>query len=349
VTVTVVVPGDLRTRTGGYIYDRRVIQALETRGWSVTVTALNEGFPNPDASARSAAAKAFQSMADDTLVIVDGLALGVLPDEILPEAVRLRIVALVHHPLALETGVSPADAARLAESERRALTAARHVVVTSPATARVLRNYGVSASRVSVVLPGTDRAELATGSGSASVRLLCVASIVPRKGHGLLIRALAQIRELPWHLFCCGSEQRDPETAADLVTQIAAAGLTDRVTFAGELSESALELEYAHADVFVLPSLYEGFGMVVAEAAARGLPVVATDTGGIRDILEGADALVVPPGDVGALTEALRRVVGEPRTRTAMMVAARRVRERLTTWDDAGAAMEQVLLGVLGS
>jgi glycosyltransferase involved in cell wall biosynthesis len=347
--LTFIVPGDIQTRTGGYIYDRRLIQALQARGWSVQLRQLDGGFPNPDARARSEAATLFTSLADDTLVIVDGLALGVLPDEVLPESGRLRIVALVHHPLAFETGLTPMDAARLAASERRALAAARHVVVTSPATARALEVYGVSAANVSVVLPGTDLAELAVGSGTDSVRLLCVASIVPRKGHSVLISALERIRELKWHLVCCGSQGRDPATAATLTAQIDAAGLTEHVAFLGELSESALAREYAQADVFVLPTLYEGFGMVVAEAVARGLPVVATDTGGVRAILRDADDLVVFPGDVNALTEALRRVIGDPQTRAAMTAASRRVRERLVSWDQAAGAMEQVLIGVPGS
>ncbi len=150
-------------------------------------------------------------------MLVDGLALGALPDEAEREASRLTIVALVHHPLAAETGIDRALAAALEVSERRALAAVRSVVVTSHATAARLAGYGVTADRIAVVEPGTDPAPLARGSVAASVgrapapvALLCVATLTPRKGYELLVRALATIPERHWRLTCAGSLDRDP-------------------------------------------------------------------------------------------------------------------------------------------
>lgn len=345
-SLTFVVPGDIQTRTGGYEYDRRIIDALRRRGWTVTLCQLGEGFPHPSRTVRAGAAATLRGIASEGVAVVDGLALGVLPDEVLAEADRLRIVGLVHHPLARETGLDPLVTSSLFESERRALTSARHVVTTSPATARALAEYGVSATKVSVVVPGTDRAELAPGSGGHEVRLLCVASVVPRKGHDLLLRALARLKDLPWHLTCGGSLDRDPETAQALATQVKSEEFGRRVELVGELSQAQLSMHYGRADVFVLPTLYEGYGMVVAEAIARGLPSVATDTGGIADLLAGDAGIVVPPGDLEALTEALRRVIADPAARSTLAAGARRVRERLPSWDDAAEAMEAAVLRV---
>jgi glycosyltransferase involved in cell wall biosynthesis len=323
-----------------------MLDALGRRGWGISLCQIEDGFACPSQLTRSRAAAALHGIEDGSLVVVDGLAFGVLPDEALAEASRLRLVALVHHPLALETGLDRPLAARLFESERRALTAARHIVVTSPATARALADYGVNPTNVSVVRPGTDRAELAVGSNAGDVCLLCVASIVPRKGHALLLQALARLMDLPWRLTCGGSLDRDRATAQAVVAQVRAERLGHRVAFVGELSEPQLAQQYQKADVFVLPTLYEGYGMVVAEAIAHGLPSVASDTGGIAELLAGEAGIIVPPGDVDALTTALRRVIGEPDVRATLATGARKVREHLLSWEDAAAAMETVLLGI---
>lgn len=343
---TFVVPGDINARTGGYEYDRRMIDALRGRNWAVTLCQLDDGFPQPSPATRARAAATLHGIADGSVVVIDGLALGVLPDEAIAEKIRLRIVALVHHPLAMETGMDAATVSWLRASEQRALTAARRVIVTSPATARTLTQYGVPTADISVVVPGTDRAGLAAGSGGGAVELLCVGSIVPRKGHELLVRALATLKDLSWHLTCAGSLDRDPAASGALLALVKSEGLERRVECVGELPEPELAARYARADVFVLPTLYEGYGMAVAEAVSHGLPVVASDTGGIAEVLAGEAGIALPPGDLHALTSALRRVVSDPATRTALAAGAARVRDRLPSWEDTSAVMDRVLIEV---
>jgi glycosyltransferase involved in cell wall biosynthesis len=346
----VVVPGELDTRTGGYGYDRRIIAGLRERGWTVNVLRLDDSFPMPTPAARTHAAQVLAAIPDGSTVLVDGLALGALPEEVEPEASRLRIVALVHHPLAAETGIDPAAAAALAISERRALAAVRSVVVTSHATAARLADYGVIATRITVVEPGTDPAPPARGSvaedvdrpTSGPVALLCVATVTPRKGHALLLSALASIPQRNWCLTCAGSLDRDPAMAARLRAQIRDAGLGDRVSLVGDLDQSALAARYDRADLFVLATLYEGYGMAVAEALARGLPVISTATGAIQDLV-GDAGLVVSPGDLHAFTEALASVIGDPERRATLSANARRRRDRLPTWAAAAAAMARTL------
>jgi glycosyltransferase involved in cell wall biosynthesis len=349
--LTVVIPGDVETRTGGYGYDRRVIAGLRERGWSVDVLSLEDGFPFPTAAARDHAARSLAAIPDGAIVLVDGLALGVLPDEIGRERERLRVVALVHHPLAAETGLDPGVAAALEESERRALAAVRFVVVTGQGTAAGLAHYSVAPERIAVVEPGTDPAPLARGSGQRSgasaeafeVGLLCVATLTPRKGHEVLFRALASIRGLPWRLTCAGGLDRDRATVERLRAQLNADGLSDRVDLVGDLDAAQLAVYYDRADVFVLATRYEGYGMAVAEALARGVPVISTATGGIPALVTDEAGIVVAPGDQAAFTAALGRVVGDGALRRQLAQGARRVRDRLPTWADAAAAMERVL------
>jgi glycosyltransferase involved in cell wall biosynthesis len=290
----------------------------------------------------------------------------------------------VHHPLAAETGIDPELAAALEISERRALAAARSVIVTSRATAARLAGYGVGHDRITVVEPGTDPAPLARGSaidpepsalppslagrsgeprrgtpkrgerdgGSPrpyTVALLCVATLTPRKGYELLLSALNAVPNRDWRLTCAGSLDRDPPTVARVRALLRGCSLDDRVSLVGDLDAVALAAEYARADVFVLPTLYEGYGMAVAEALARGLPVVSTATGAIDDLVGDEAGIVVPPGDRPKLIDALSRMIGDAALRARLAEGARRVRERLPTWETSAASMAHALEGVTGS
>ncbi len=301
-----VVPGPLDQRTGGYLYDARMVEGLRRRGWEVVVHALDGAFPDADHRARVALARTLAALPDDARVVVDGLALGGLPGPLRSHAHRLRIVGLVHHPLADETGIEPWLRDRLASTEREALAACTGVVVTSPFTAARLGAYGVAPERVRTVCPGTEAAEAAGGPAPGEPPLLlCVASVTPRKGQDVLMRALGRLRHLPWRCVCAGSLARDP-TFADRVREGAVAErIEERVDFVGELDADALAALYHRASLLVLPSHYEGYGMVLSEALARGLPVVSTTGGAIPSTVPDDAAVLVPPGDAAALAGAL--------------------------------------------
>ena len=331
------IPGRLDTPTGGYIYDRRIIDGLRRTGSHVEITQLSPLFPFPDAAALSDAARQLAAIPDGTVVVVDGLAGGAMPEQIEREARRLRIVALVHHPLARETGLKPSVADELEASERRTLGAVRHTIVTSHATATLLTaDFGVRADCLSVVEPGTDPGTRASGSKGGRLQLLCVASVTPRKGHVTLVRALAEIADLDWTMTCIGSMQRDPVTPLRVWKEVAKAKLNDRIVFEGELTDTAsIAPYYDRADIFVLPTEYEGYGMAVAEALAHGLPVISTPTGGI-DALVGPEAgILVPAGDVKALASAMRRLITDDVERDRLREGAWAVGSRLATWEDA--------------
>ena len=235
-------------------------------------------------------------------------------------------------------------------SERRALASARRVIVTGHATAIELQRYGVRRDAIVVIEPGTDRAPLATGSRPGPgdpLHLVSVAAITPGKGHEILLRALGRLRHQPWRLTCAGSVERHPATVArlrDMLRDLLPAdGLEGRVSFTGELDASALATLYDSADLFVHPTLHETYGMVVAEALSRGLPVVGTATGAIPDLV-GTDAgLLVTPGDPDTLTDALSAVLADDDLRARLASGARRVRDRLPTWAEAADKMAAAL------
>jgi glycosyltransferase involved in cell wall biosynthesis len=338
-----IVPGPLTTLTGGSVYDRRMVDGLRQRGWSVDVRELREGFPLPSPSTLEHAADALASIDDRATVVIDGLALGAMPDVVQRHAGRLNVVALVHLPLAEEIGLD-ADTARVLEaSECRALRLVKRVVVTGRAAVDAVAHLGVRAENVTVVEPGTDLAPLSRGSCSKTINLLCVATISPGKGHEGMIRSLAANRAHSWALTCVGSVTRHPATVERLARVVAAEELDGRVTLVGEAAEDGLQACYDGADLFVLNTARETYGMAVAEALAHGLPVVSTRTGAIPTLVGEDAGLLVDPCDGPALTGALSRVLGDAGLREHLRDGARHARERLERWDGAVGRMAAVL------
>jgi glycosyltransferase involved in cell wall biosynthesis len=327
------VPGDLATPTGGYAYDRRMITELGDLGWRIDLLDLGDGFPWPDEATRAGARTRLLAMPAGRSIVVDGLALGVLPETASQLAGRNPLLALVHHPLALEWGLSVKQADALRASERAALAAVQGVVVTSAATARlVASDYGVPAERITVARPGSDPTRLSQGSHDGVVQLLSVGAVVPRKGFDVLIAALATLTDLPWRLTIAGDRTRDRNAAAQLDADIAHHALGDRIDVLGAVSPPRLAALYAEADVFVLASHFEGYGMAFAEAVAHGMPIIGTDAGAIPDTVPAGAGLLVDPGDSPALAQALRRVIGDADLRRRLASAARAAAPLLPTW-----------------
>jgi len=305
------VPGDLATPTGGYAYDRRMIAELGYLGWQIDFLNLGEGFPWPDEATRITARTQLLATPAGRSIVVDGLALGVLPETASQLAGRNPLLALVHHPLALEWGLSVEQADALRASERAALAAVQGVVVARP---------------------GSDRVPVAQGSQDGVVRLLSVGAVVPRKGFDVLIAALAMLTDLSWRLMIAGDRTRDRNAAAWLDADIARHALGKRIAVLGAVSPQRLAALYAEADAFVLASHFEGYGMAYAEAVAHGLPVIGTSAGAIPETVPRDAGLLVDPGDIPALAQAMRRVIGDADLRRDLASAARAAAPRLPAW-----------------
>ena len=326
-----------------------MLAGLPDKGVEVTHLRLPDGFPYPDRPALDESLHLLQAVGPGDALLIDGLAFGALPAPALA-GLRAPIVALVHHPLGYETGLSQAESARLITAERAALAHARAVIVPSAVTRDTLvADFGVPLSRLTIAEPGTEPAARATGSGGPEIALLAVGSLVPRKGFDGLITALAGLRYLPWRLTIIGSAERDPACATALRHTVAALGLADRITLAGELTDAALAQAYGRADLFVFPSHYEGYGMVLAEALARGLPIVTTTGGASATTVPDAAALKVPPADGPALAAALAQVLGDARLRLSLAEASWQAGRLLPRWTDTTGIIASVLKAVAGA
>jgi len=339
-----VLPGDPASRTGGYLYDARIRAGLADLGLPSTLVRLPATFPRPTAEDETAAAEALSAIPDGARVVVDGLAFAYPPALLAALAARCRLLALVHHALPLETGLPPETAEHLRRHEATALAAARRVVVTAPPTARSLvQLYGLAAGRIAAVLPGTEPATAAPLAAVRPHRLLTVATVTPRKGHRLLVEALAPLRDRPWHLTCVGSLGRDPACLASVQEVIGRLHLQDRVDLLDEVEQDQLDAIYRDADLFVLPSFLEGYGMAIAEALARGLPVITTDRAAIVETLTSPGLIAVPAGDRERLTTALERLLDGAEAYAAAKAGARECRRALPSWAESAKAFAEEL------
>jgi glycosyltransferase involved in cell wall biosynthesis len=328
--IHVLLPGPPETPTGGFVYDRHMVRTLRRAGRLASVLVIPGTWPDPAPATIAAAAGRVAGLPDGAALLVDGLAFSPLLEVFEDHRDRLRLIALVHHPLADEVGPDDADYGRFFDREGRALALAHGVVVTSATTACRLADFDVPENKIRVVKPGV--AGRAFGvrrpSGMPPI-LLCVASLTPRKGQEILLRALARLRRLDWRLRLVGPE-RDPAFARRVRRLARAFSLADRVELTGALASARLPQEYRAADLFILPSYHEGFGMVVAEAAAHGLPIVASGAGAIAEAAAGSRHRLVAPDDPRALAHALRLSL------TSEQVVIHRSKSRPRSWEDAG-------------
>lgn len=331
--------------SGGNVYDRRVLRGL--RGWTVREVAAEGAWPRPDETDRAALDRSLRSLPDGAATVLDGLVACGVPEVVVPHARRLRTVVLLHMPLADETGVPAESAAALEARERDVLRAASAVVTTSRWAARnALARHDLAESRLHVVEPGTDPAPLARGGDGAS-RLLCVAAVTPRKGQAVLVEALAAVADLPWTCVCAGPVTRDPGYVDAVRELVARRGLDDRVRLVGPRSGPELAALYAEADLTVLPSRGETYGMVLTESLARGVPVLATDAGAVPETLGEGPGLLVPPGDPEAFASALRRWLTDGDLRRGLKGSAVQRRGSLRSWADASRELRGVLEQVM--
>lgn len=329
------VPGDPETPTGGFVYDRHAVRGLAEAGRLGGLLRVDGPFPATGPDTVAAAGAAVSAVPDGATLVVDGLALAPLAEVLRPHAGRITLVALVHHPLGDETGLLAAERAHWLQAELAALQPLPRIVTTSATTAVRLAELGLDRRRIRVVRPGVDAPVDLTfrAIGGSPPRLLTVATLIPRKGQDLLVEALARLGDRKWTLDLVGDD-RHPAYAAALRLRIAALGLDDRIALHGAVPHGDLDRFWRAADLFVLPSRHEGWGIAYLEAVRWGLPVIGTTAGAIPEAVPAEAAVLVPHDDLDALTGALARLLDEPGTRTRLAAGAVRAAAGLRRWND---------------
>ena len=323
--------------TGGNVFDRRVRDELMVIGCDVQTASVDPEVPADAEGALSA-------LPDGALVLIDGLVAGRASHAIEAESSRLRVVLLAH----MVSAAFEDSAAGWQQGEERALRSARLVIATSEWTRSELIARGVaSPERIAVATPGSDVAPAAPGTAGGR-SLLCVGVIAAHKGQDVLIEALAALdADATWTCTLAGSVDAQPDYAHRIQALAEDAGIDDRVTMTGALPAAELDQAYQRADLVVAPSRVESYGMAIADALRRGIPVLATSVGGIPQVVGSSGAAVlVPPDRPEALRDALRRWMSEPGLRDRLKTAARGARMHGPRWSDTAEVVARALAGV---
>ena len=342
--ISLLVPAPFDTISGGYGYDRRIVAGLREAGHQVDVIELRGAFPLADDEARDAVGVAWERLPRETKPLIDGLALPGFRG--LEGALSSRgAVGLIHHPVSLETGLDDVQRAVLGDDEARLLPCLQRLVVTSSTTAETLEEaFHIPAEAIRVVVPGTDDALRCPGSDGSVCEILSIGTLIPRKGHDVLLQVLARLLDLDWHLTIAGAPDRDLSHAHGLMALVARLGIADRVRFAGELVGEALDATWRSADLFALATHYEGYGMAIAEALKRGLPVVVTAGGAAGALITPLSGYVCPVDDRDQLAKALRRLIVGHDLRRGMAEQAWQVGQTLPSWQTQAALFAAALV-----
>ena len=340
-----IIPGDIETATGGYGYDHRLIELMPSMGVTARHVALSGNFPIPS---REDVEQALQALADapaTAKLIIDELALGALPADRM-SAFSDRIIALVHHPLAQDTGLSEAQRGAFIDGERAVLQLAHHVIATSRSAAHALvEDFGVEKRKITIAEPGTDPAQRATGTGTP-LQLLAVGSILKRRGYDVLVEALRPLKSYDWRLTIVGALDREPETTEDLRQRISAVDFDERIALSGVVVPATQARLYESTDIFVLASLFEGYGMALGDAMARGLPIVCTMSGAAAESVPEAAAIKVRPGDGRELSAALQALLSDKKLREKLADASWEAGRDLPPWNETARRVAAVILDI---
>ena len=344
---TLAFPGKLTTKTGGYYYLTRILAELSKVGWSGTPLSLGKYFPNPSSTTLTNAEKLLSTQPTEIPILADCLAWGVMDRCAQNLSSSHKIIPLVHHPLCLETGLSQTESNTLFEKEQEVLSVSQKIITTSHDTSKCLQDmFHIPKSKIFVATPGTDQAKQANGRQEDKIGLIAVGSVTPRKGYDRLVKILKKLEHLPWQLEIIGDDTLDPKYTESIIKQIYELGLTNRISLWGALPRAELNKFYDQSDIFVLATLYEGYGMAFTEAMVRGLPIIATGKGAVASTIPKEAGIVVETNDLTRFTSALSILLTDSNQRELYGKGAFEAGKKLPSWISTAENIAAVLNSV---
>lgn len=331
--VTWFVPGNYPPTTGAIVFDTKLGAELSASGRAVSFVPVAGRHPWPDDQSRqSAAACLTAARASGDRIVIDGFCLYAFAD-LAADLQVAEAIGVIHHPMSGEPHLNTAQRDFYAATEARLLPMLARIAAPSDAVAaQIITLPGINAAGVTVITPGLPDAPRSMGSDGAGCHLLAVASLIPRKGFETVLKALQPLQDLDWHLTICGDQTIDPAHSASLLALADTPGLAGRVTFTGPCAAAAFEALWQSADIFVSGSSYEGYGMAVAEAVRRGLPLAVTKGAAAPAVIPEGGSIIVEPGDATQLSKGLRRLIFDPAARRVLSDAAWNAGRALPSW-----------------
>ncbi|HDY88968.1 MAG TPA: glycosyltransferase [bacterium] len=346
--INFIVPGDINTLTGGYIYDKKIINGLTAIGCEVILHQLAGDFPCPDEKSIEECRHLLRALPVNGIVVIDGLVAGVIDGIIKENCKRLRIISLVHLPLSITPWDEQKINRKFFQSERSSLRCSEAVVVSSEFSKTVLlqAEYDIEEEKIYVIEPGLDNIPRKKSYPELPRRLLCAANVIKRKGHLDLLEALAQLKEIDWKLICCGSLEQEISYVQNFRGKIKDYDMEERVILKGAISGKDLESEFLNADLFVFPSRFETYGMALTEAAGYGLPVVTSVDAATNRALPGSATIFYQPDNNAELRKTLFDLMTNAENYLKLCMSAKRQTPAAPSWNQSAEKFYRMLNGI---
>jgi glycosyltransferase involved in cell wall biosynthesis len=341
------IPGDINTLTGGYVYDKIIINGLRNLGYGITVHQLGGDFPFPSAENLEHCKRILDSIPNRELVFIDSLAFGPMHMLLKDYQGKNPILPIIHLPLSQNPNYNEESKKLLAEQERRAFDYANSVVAVSWFTKQLIVGYGVNPDNVWVITPGVFRVPRKTEYPGLPENILCVGSFLPGKGQLVLVHALADMQQYAWSLSMYGIPEFDTDYVQSIKKTIDEAGLAKRVLMHKQVSGDELNAAYLRTDLFILPSLFENFSMALNDALIHGIPVITTTAGGIPFSVPKSMGLFISPGSQGELKQAIKELLTNSSLYKHLYRSASQYYKTANTWENSIHRFHSLILDVV--
>jgi glycosyltransferase involved in cell wall biosynthesis len=339
-TIHFLTMGNIYSLTGGYLYNMRMIEGLEQKGYSVNIFGTDWPW-NIKSDLEKISLFHFEKLAVGSCIIIDSLVLARLRSVVEKFSTRLTFIGLIHLPVSYQ--YTYGEFGRISHEELIALRQMKQLIVTGRFTYDLLWKAGLNAARIRVVEPGTDQFPRKTHYKSVPSELLCIANYSAIKAHDILIRSLSRLASRDWTLHLYGDIGHDKEYSSGIYSLIEQLHLEKRVIMHGIAGRDEITAIFLLADLFVMPSLFESYGMALTESLAHGVPVLTTRTGNIPHTVPPGMGILVEPGNEEELTHAIRSLMDEPSKYASLCSTASQYHYLARSWDQAVMEFERII------